>query len=313
MLKRSKFQPPPAAFPPVEEKILCPRCGFDHAGWAFEPGYEKRCVKCGELLEEGRESEAAGWEDLDRTGLFGRFFQGLFGRRKGIPERSEAGTATLPPSPAPTPQRSHRNLAPREAPASSHPSHPTPPATGPSTHPSDSIAPVPAEPSTGETAGPGGGLLKKVLDDVDRLRREGRYAEAIRVLEETVEPDALDAEAWGLLGRLHYEQGRDWERAVACCERALALDEGLVQVHCTRALAWLHAGRFQAARKGFLRALRIVQEGRGDHQRFALNRKLLLEDCLGELYTSRKTASGRLLRDLTEIIELLEIEKICFR
>ncbi len=245
MFKR--FQPPKASppYPPIEEDIRCPRCGFNHDGWAFEPGYDKLCVKCGTALEGPGDAAASEEQNTERPGLVD----------KDAPPYEDPQAAPRDPEAA------HVGACKRE------------------------------------------GRL---------LAGQGRYEEAVEMLEKVVAFEPNEVDAWAELGRIHYRGTGDLPRAIDCCRKALEIDEDLVSVKCDLCLALLFDGQYDLAKKGLLEVIRTVRNSRGHDEEFRENGKALLHDCLGELYVSKKQASGERLTHIKDIIELLEIEKIYF-
>ena len=144
------------------------------------------------------------------------------------------------------------------------------------------------------------------------LAAEGRYQEAIELLRKVIEFEPNDLEAWGELGRLYFKGPGDLAKSIECSRRALAIDDDLVWANCNLCLALLFDGQFEPAKKGFMKVIRSVRDSRSYDEEFQENYKALLQDCLGELYSSKTEASGILLDHINEIIELLEIEKIYF-
>ena len=132
------------------------------------------------------------------------------------------------------------------------------------------------------------------------------------MLEKVVAFEPNDLEAWGELGRIHYKGTKDLQQSIECSRKALGIDEDLVWVKCNLCLALLFDGQFDLAKKGFLQVIRSVRNSRGYDEEFQENCKALLHDCLGELYISKKEASGERLAHIKDTIELLEIEKIYF-
>ena len=90
MFKR--FQSPKTSppFPQIEEDIKCPQCGFDHAGWAFEPGYAKLCVKCGSALDVSDPPECLEKKGAGEGGFFNRVFHGMFAGKQEKAARAES-------------------------------------------------------------------------------------------------------------------------------------------------------------------------------------------------------------------------------
>lgn len=76
MFKRFQSPKAPPPVPLIEEDLKCPQCGFDHAGWAFEPGYARLCVQCGSALDPSEDPECVEEENAEETGFFSRIFHG---------------------------------------------------------------------------------------------------------------------------------------------------------------------------------------------------------------------------------------------
>ena len=312
MFKRFQSAKPPPPFPPIEEDIRCPQCGFNHAGWAFEPGYAKLCVKCGRILEAAANPDHAEDKDDADAGFLGRLFSGLFRKKRAEPEevqgRAEPDafpqdfgtTGELLGNPeglADTPEASREEVEGTDTPEErGHES-------------SDLWEPVEHHDALGDPEAAHIGACKK---EGRLLAAEGRYQEAIELLRKVIEFEPNDLEAWGELGRIYYKGPRDLAKSIECSRQALAIDDDLVWANCNLCLALLFDGQFEPAKKGFMEVIRSVRDSRSYDEEFQDNYKALLHDCLGELYSSKKEASGILLDHINEIIELLEIEKIYF-
>jgi tetratricopeptide (TPR) repeat protein len=312
MFKR--FQPPkaPAPFPPVEEDIRCPQCGFNHVGWAFEPGYAKLCVKCGKPLEASQEGECSEEQNEERAGFFGRVFNGMFGKRSGREAEEEIGKdpETGPPGAEAEPEapvEPHDFLASIEAGAQPRGERETA-GEGQGEREEDvGLAEPYVEPPAPEAAHVGACKREGRL-----LAEQGRHEEAIAMLEKVVAFEPNDIETWGVLGRIHYRGTKNLPQSIECSRKALEIDEDLVEVKGNLCLALLFDGQFDLAKKGFLELIRSVRNSRGYDEESQESCKALLQDCLGELYVAKKEASGELLGRIKDIIELLEIEKIYF-
>lgn len=305
MFRRFPSTKIPAPFPPIEKDTRCPRCGFNHEGWAFEPGYEKRCVKCGTPLDGPEEMGPSAEEKDEGAGFFGRLVGGLFGTRRGKREGVEAGEAQEPPPPdlptsgdAPGDRKVFR-----EAVESTERTEQGQPEAGAVSEPLEPLA----EPQTPEAA-----IIGACKREGRLHAAQGNYREAIEMLRKVVAFEPNDPDAWGELGRVLYKGPADFPASIECSRRALAIDEDLVSVKCNLCLALLFDGQFDLAKKGFLEIIRSVRNSRGCDEAFEENGKTLLQDCLGELYTAKQEASGKRLDQIREIIELLEIEKIYF-
>jgi len=312
MFKRFQSPKVPPPFPQIEEDVRCPQCGFNHVGWAFEPGYAKLCVKCGTRLEASGDLECSPTQNAEDAGFFGRLFKGKFGRRPGAPAQGE--TAEEPETKRPGLEACEefpveRNDSPEAVEAGPRQFHQTESEEDPGREAEDGGVHVEPydEPPDPEAAQVGACKREGRL-----LAAQGRYEEAIEMLEKVVAFEPNDLEAWGELGRIHYKGTRDLAKSIHCSRKALEIDEDLVWVKCNLCLALLFDGQFDLAKKGFLQVIRSVRNSRGYDEEFQANCKALLHDCLGELYVSKKEASGELLAHIKELIELLEIEKIYF-
>jgi len=313
MFKRFQSTKPPPPFPLVEEDVRCPQCGFSHEGWAFEPGYAKLCVKCGQILEGAAANPDQNKEnDPADTGFLGRVFSGLLGKKRAEPEEVPVRVE---------PDTIHQDLG----------------TTGESLRePEDLTDAIEAGQKEIETASPSEEReqalddLREAAEDYDELgdpeaahigsckkegrllAAEGRYQEAIELLGKVIEFEPNDPEAWAELGRIYYRGPRDLTKSIEYSRKALAIDDDLVWAKCNLCLALLFDGQFEPAKKGFMDVIRSVRESRSDDEEFQENYKALLHDCLGELYSAKKEASDILLDHINEMIELLEIEKIYF-
>ena len=312
MFKRFQSAKPPPPFPPIEEDIRCPQCGFNHAGWAFEPGYAKLCVKCGRILEAATSPDHADDKDDADAGFLGRLFGGLFGKKRAEPEevQGRAEPDTFPQDPGTTggflgdPEGLPDAM---EASREEIEGTDTPEERG---HESGDLwEPVEHYDALGDPEAAHIGACKK---EGRLLAAEGRYQEAIELLRKVIEFEPNDLEAWGELGRVYYKGPGDLAKSIECSRKALAIDDDLVWANCNLCLALLFDGQFEPAKKGFMEVIRSVRDSRSYDEEFQDNYKALLHDCLGELYSSKKEASGILLDHINEIIELLEIEKIYF-
>jgi hypothetical protein len=314
MFRRSPSAKTPAPFPPIEKDNRCPRCGFNHEGWAFEPGYEKLCVKCGTPLAGPEEPDPYAQEKDGGAGFFGRLLGGLFGTKQGgVTEGVKQGEA---------PEAAHPDLATVGDDPGGRQPFPDPPGSFREEVESTGAAEQGGRPALEDVGEPVGQLDEPRAPEAAHIgacKREGRllaaqgnYREAIELLRKVVALEPNDPEAWGELGRILYKGPGDLSASIECSRRALAIDEDLVWVKCNLCLALLFDGQFDLSKKGFLEVIRSVRNSRGCDEAFAENSKTLLHDCLGELYASKKEASGACLDHIRETIELLEIEKIYF-
>jgi len=258
--------------------MKCPQCGFDHEGWGFVPGYPRLCVRCRTPFPEVEGPEEFEESNLPEFGFFRRGWARLRGRKKAEWREEVAGD---PPWPVPV----------------NEPSTMTP-----------GLPPI----VCAETLESNPHELPGCVGETDLAGASNDSEESIALLEKAVEIAPNDAESWGELGRVHYLGTRDFAKSIECCQKALAIDSTLVPVHCTLCLAFLQDSQFDGAKKGFLRAIRLIQNSRHSREGYQENRRVLLQDCLQDLYKARKEASGRLLGQITSSIELLELEKTCF-
>jgi hypothetical protein len=305
MFKRFQAPKPPTPYPTIEEDIKCPQCGFNHDGWAFEPGYAKLCVKCGTALETWEDPK--GFEDPGRSneknpeggGFFGRVLGGMFGKKQTEP--AEGDPPGRPETTSPLRDACEESPVEREvfAEPPEEPQHET------------EAGRKDADPYD-ESADPEAARVGACKREGRHLAAQGRYEEAIEMLEKVVAFEPNDLESWGELGRIHYKGTKNLTQSIECCRKALGIDEDLVWVKCNLCLALLFDGQFDLAKRGFLQVIRSVRNSRGYDEEFQENCKALLHDCLGELYVSKKEASGEQLAHIKDIIELLEIEKIYF-
>lgn len=312
MFKRFQSPKAPLPFPPIEEDIKCPQCGFNHVGWAFEPGYAKLCVKCGTRLEASENLDCSDTRNAEEAGFFGRLFKGRLGRKTEAPPREEP--ALEPEGPPPDPESCGELRVGGN-------DRPEPGGTGPElqgqTEPEEASRyeaeerEAPVEPHE-EPPDPEAAQVGACKRQGRLLAAQGRYEEAIEMLERVVAFEPNDLEAWAELGRIHYKGTGDLAKSIHCSRRALEIDEDLVWVKCNLCLALLFDDQFDLAKKGFLEVIRSVRNSRGFDEEFQANCKALLHDCLGELYVSKKEAGGERLDRIKELIELLEIEKIYF-
>ncbi len=312
MFKRFLSPKVPTPFPPIEKDIKCTQCGFNHDGWAFEPGYAKLCVKCGTILEASEGPERFEEQNAEGAGFFGRIVGGIFGRKQEEPAQGES-------SEAPETRRPHieaygafpveREVLPEATAAGPRQPGQAEPAEEPrhQTETGRGHADLHVEPPDPEAARVGACKREGRL-----LAAQGRYEEATRMLEKVVAFEPNDLESWGELGRIHCKGTKNLPESIECSRRALEIDEDLVWVKCNLCLALLFDGQFDLAKKGFLEVIRSVRNSRGYDREFQENCKALLHDCLGELYVSKKEASGERLAHIKDTIELLEIEKIYF-
>jgi tetratricopeptide (TPR) repeat protein len=312
MFKRFQAAKPHPPFPPIEEDIRCPQCGFNHAGWAFEPGYAKLCVKCGQILEAAASPDLTEERDDTDAGFFGRLFSSLFGKKGAEPEEVPV---RVEPDPFPQDLGTSGEFLgdpegfPDAVEASQEENEGTDTPEERGHEPGDLWEPVEQYDALGDPEAAHIGACKK---EGRLLAAEGRYQEAIELLRKVIEFEPNDLEAWGELGRFYYKGPGDLAKSIECSRKALAIDDDLVWANCNLCLALLFDGQFEPAKEGFMEVIRSVRDSRRYDKEFQENCKALLHDCLGELYSSKKEASAILLDHINEIIELLEIEKIYF-
>ena len=84
---------------------------------------------------------------------------------------------------------------------------------------------------------------------------EGRWQDALAVLTDLCNTDVADAQDWFLLGALHGRLG-DFEAAIHCCRKSLALRPGDPDTHYNLAQACLHNGDPAAAAASYREVLR---------------------------------------------------------
>jgi tetratricopeptide (TPR) repeat protein len=270
-------------------------------------------VKCGRILEGAASPDHADEKADDGDGGFlGRLFSGLFGKKSAEPEALQV---RVEPDPFPqdlgttgerlgdpdgltdgieASQEEIEGIDTRKE--GGHESG----------DPLESLEPYDA---LGDPEAAHIGACKK---EGRLLAAKGRYQEAIELLRKVIEFEPNDLEAWGELGRIYYKGPRDLAKSIECSRKALEIDDDLVWANCNLCLALLFDGQFEPAKKGFMEVIRSVRDSRRYDEEFQENYKALLHDCLGELYSSKKEASGIVLDHINEIIELLEIEKIYF-
>ena len=312
MFRRFQSAKPPAPFPPIEEDVRCPQCGFNHEGWAFEPGYAKLCVKCGQILEEAATPNHNEQNDHADAGFLGRVASGLLGKKRAEPQevqvRVEPAAHRQDPEPTGESLREPEDLADvRDAIQEEIEGAESPEEEEHES--SDLWEPLEQDDELGDPEAAHIGACKK---EGRLLAAEGRYQEAIELLRKVIAFEPNDPEAWGELGRIYYRGPRDLAKSIEYSRKALAIDDDLVWAKCDLCLALLFDGQFEPAKKGFMDVIRSVRKSRNYDEKFQTNCKALLHDCLGELYSAKKEASGILLDHINETIELLEIEKIYF-
>jgi len=312
----------------------------------FEQGYEKLCIKCGSVLPVGNEYDPLLDHPLKKPGIIGKLFHSFSFRRKtnrGVTPDS-VSTEEIQEHVGVSAYDEPRTESPQEAPelaldekrsetVFSFVDHGEDPEPIPQVR--DSVEGPP--PIFMEEETPEESIFVQPLDDspdsIEDCRRvialdpdninaykrlghllflEGRYEEAVDSLEKAIERDPDDPGIWGELGRVCYRGARDYSKSIACCEKALSLDPKPVWIHCNLCLSLLHEGRFEEAKAGFLKIIRAIQDGKESEDDYQENIRTLLHDCLGDLYNAKKEASGNLLKEVNDIIELLELEKIYF-
>ncbi len=390
--------------------MKCPQCGFDHEGWLFEDSYEKLCVGCGILLEEGEECEPIEDEPLPRRNLLSRFTGKLFGWMKknsfdeDILEEAEDSTEDNTGIETPLPSDAYKERGPlvegyhdadtaevitneeRESTEIEQYSNPDDFLIMPSVilkadalrdeaHASSEMEQLcPKEPviepesykcfekseSLGKPAVfeeyicdegqikpveyetnleghvnpdehleivPGKGAteylrIKSLMPDDEKnydfkqlgelLQKEGHHKKAIDVLKKAVEIKPDDAEAWGELAESYYQGPKNLPKAIDCSRKALAIDDSLIGIHCTLYLALLYDGQYRPAKKGFLAVTRMIQKYNDFEEESKEKSEAILFDCLNGLYNDRKEVTGKLLEEITDIIDMIELERICF-
>lgn len=293
--------------------MKCQQCGFDHTGWAFEADYEKICVKCGTKLEGVEEVDSETDHPADnRPAIFSRMFNTLFKKKKGKnTEGNEEAyriaaaleTGRLEDSRLVEQERARaEELSSCEGAILSEPGIPE-------RKPREK--PKPAQ----EPAGAGKQDQENLIackESAHLLWKKGCHEEAVDLYRKAIEIEPNDPEAWGELGRIYYDGLKDYPKSIEFSRMALSLDDGLIWIHCNLCLALLQEGQFDAAKKGFLKIIRLIQETKDSGEVYRENMQALLHDCLGQLYSAKKEASGNLRAEISDIIELLELEKIYF-
>ena len=292
--------------------MKCKQCGYDHRGWAFESEYETLCVKCGSKLDGVEEIGPIPEPPGARPPVLNRFFNSLFKRRKTKSVDEERGAGRLAVALESGRLEDSRFVEQERVRAEE---------MSPSGDREVSACVIP-ERSIPENPKPGPVPMGKEETDPESLIaykesahilwEKGRHEEAVERLKKAIEIEPDDPESWGELGRIYYDGMKDYTKSIECSLKALSVEDGLVWVHCNLCLALLQDNQFDKAKKGFLRIIRLIQDTKDSGEEYRENMQALLHDSLGRLYSAKKEASGTLLAEITDIIELLELERIYF-
>jgi len=92
-----------------------------------------------------------------------------------------------------------------------------------------------------------------------RLEEEGRYPEAMRLLDRAAGLDPRDASVWNLVGLCLVKQNRR-RAAVAAFEQSLALDPSFAQPYYNLGTTWEYLGSYEDAREQFERAIKLFPD-----------------------------------------------------
>jgi len=92
-----------------------------------------------------------------------------------------------------------------------------------------------------------------------RLEEEGRYPEAMRLLDRAAGLDPTDATVWNLVGLCLVKQNRR-RAAVSAFEHALALDPFFAQPYYNLGTTWEYLGSYEDAREQFERAVKLFPD-----------------------------------------------------
>ncbi len=91
---------------------------------------------------------------------------------------------------------------------------------------------------------------------IEKLLKEGKYAEAENLLKNYLQTENHNPLAWNLLGNLYYESQK-FEEAVEAFQMALSLDPNFVLAYVNLGAAYRKLGNIEAAKKALIRALEI--------------------------------------------------------
>ncbi len=98
--------------------------------------------------------------------------------------------------------------------------------------------------------------MEEKLQKAYALRHEGRYREAIALLQEILEKDPLSSPAHHLLGLIYGFIG-EFEKSLEELRRAVEIDEGFIQARNDLALTYAMLGMYEEAKQEFRRVLEL--------------------------------------------------------
>ena len=113
---------------------------------------------------------------------------------------------------------------------------------------------------------------------------------------------------WGNFGGVFFVK-KDYVQSIETSRKGLDIDPNRVWIRSNLAIALLHNGNYEEAKKEYKKVISLIKNGQ-DTDGGKDKRKLLQEECLDKLNEARKDAKGQLLEEIKEVITLLkEAEK----
>lgn len=98
--------------------------------------------------------------------------------------------------------------------------------------------------------------FQELFNQVEKLKREGKYSEAEALLKGYLEKNGEDPLALNILGNIYYETER-LEEAIELFQQALTLDPNFIFAYINLGASYKKLGHLEAAKRALLRALEI--------------------------------------------------------
>ena len=103
---------------------------------------------------------------------------------------------------------------------------------------------------------------------------------------------------------MYFYDLKDYARSIEASIKGLELDNSAIWMRCNLAIAYLHNGNFEVAKREYLKTVEIIASG--TYSDGYSDKKVLPDElCLADLKEARKVAKGELVGRIDEVINML--------
>ncbi|MFX0133016.1 MAG: tetratricopeptide repeat protein, partial [Candidatus Hodarchaeota archaeon] len=139
------------------------------------------------------------------------------------------------------------------------------------------------------------------------LEKLERYEEAVEKQKKTIEIEPDDSSHHGNVG-WYYFRLKDFLKSIEASQKALTIDNKAIEIRYNLAIALLHNGQFEEAKREYKTAIQQIIDCKNFDNNFQRKEDILLNG-LKNLQDAKKKASGKLLEQIDELINILECAK----